>query len=199
MRPRHGIRSRSLALIVALAGAAACQQRSAEVAPAAARPAEPATPASAESGRYVPDYELKTGGETTLVLVGASFCGANRRPGFKEAVEAAKLSVRDQARAKGRQFRAVAVSLDWSTKEALAFLEGFGEFDEISVGSNWVNDGALRYIWRDFPAEPEVPQLLVLEREIEAEPAVRVRSERVVKRVSGSDAILAWVGAGARL
>ncbi|HEX2206962.1 MAG TPA: hypothetical protein VHG93_04720, partial [Longimicrobium sp.] len=92
--------------------------------------------------------------------------------------------VRDQARAQGRQFRAVAVSLDWSTREAFAFLEGFGEFDEISVGSSWLNDGALRYIWRDFPAEPEVPQLVVMEREIETEPAVRVRSERLVKRVS---------------
>jgi hypothetical protein len=107
--------------------------------------------------------------------------------------------VREQATARGAQFRAVAVSLDWKTDEALSFLKGFGAFDELTVGSNWLNDGARRYIWRDLPAPPDVPQLLVVERDVETEPQVQVRNERVIKRISGALPVIAWVRDGARI
>ena len=64
--------------------------------------------------------------------------------GFPGAVESPKPHVHRQARETGRQFRAVAVSLDWKPDEALAFLEGFGEFDEVTLGGNWVGEGAAR-------------------------------------------------------
>jgi hypothetical protein len=147
---------------------------------------------------YVPDYELRKGREIVLVLVGAAFCGAQREPGFPQAVEDAKLRVRDQAKARGAQFRAVAVSLDWKTDEAMSFLDGFGAFDEVTVGSNWLNEGAQRYIWRDLPGPAAVPQVLVIEREIEIEPRVQVRSERVVKRLVGAPTVIEWVRAGAK-
>jgi hypothetical protein len=148
---------------------------------------------------YVPDYELRKGKEIVLVLVGAAFCGAQREPGFPQAVEDAKLRVRDQAQARGAQFRAVAVSLDWKTDEALSFLEGFGAFDEVTVGSNWLNEGAQRYIWRDLPGPAAVPQLLVIEREVEIEPQVQVRNERVIKRIAGAPPVIEWVRAGAKI
>ncbi|HEX6369760.1 MAG TPA: hypothetical protein VF006_12645 [Longimicrobium sp.] len=171
---------------------------------AAVRPAQgarkpAATPPRNESAvrTYVPDFEFRKGTEIVLVLVGAAFCGAQREPGFPQAVEEAKLRVQEQAKARGAQFRAIAVSLDWKTEEALAFLESFGAFDEIHVGSNWLNDGARRYIWADLPGEPVVPQVLVVEREIETEPAVQVRSERVIKRIAGAAPLITWVRAGA--
>lgn len=165
-----------------------------------ARPVLAAVDSNSAVRRYRPDYQLRTGDETVLVLVGGSFCGAHRRPGFPGAVESAKLHVQRQARATGRQFRAVGVSLDWKPDEALAFLGGLGEFDEMLLGGNWVGDGAARYVWRDMPGEPVVPQLIVVERHVEAgQAAVGITRERVLKRVLGADAIEEWVRSGAPL
>jgi hypothetical protein len=164
------------------------------------QPAAPPRQASESAVRtYVPDFEFRKGREIVLVLVGAAFCGAQREPGFPQAVEDAKLRVQAQAKTRGAQFRAVAVSLDWKTDEALAFLQGFGAFDELLVGSNWLSDGARRYIWRDLPGPAAVPQVLVVEREIETEPEVQVRSERVIKRIAGAAPVMEWVKAGARI
>jgi hypothetical protein len=107
--------------------------------------------------------------------------------------------VREQAAARGAQFRAVAVSLDWETDEAMSFLESFGAFDEVTVGSNWLNEGARRYIWHELPGPAAVPQLLVIERDIEIEPQVQVRNERVIKRLAGAPLVIEWVGAGAKI
>lgn len=160
----------------------------------------PPPPAAERAVRaYVPDYEFRAGKEIVLVLVGAAFCGAQRKPGFPQAVEDAKLRVREQATARGAQFRAVAVSLDWKTDEAMSFLEGFGAFDEVTVGSNWLNEGARRYIWRELPGPAAVPQLLVIERDIEIEPQVLVRSERVIKRIAGAPPVIEWVQGGAKI
>ncbi|MBW3573034.1 MAG: hypothetical protein KY467_18210 [Gemmatimonadetes bacterium] len=169
----------------------------------AARPSTPARSAGPDSASlrrgYVPQYELRNGTEVVLVLLGASFCGAQHKPGFAQAVEDAKQQVRRQAVAGGAQFRAVAVSLDWDPKEAMEFLAGFGAFDEISVGSNWLNEGAQRYIWRDHQSDPVVPQIVVIERQVETAPAIKTQGERVLQRVQGSDQIIAWVRAGARI
>ena len=169
--------------------------------PGSAAAAQPAGGPAKEAAvrAYVPEYELRKGTEIVLVLVGAAFCGAQREPGFPQAVEDAKLRVREQAKARCAQFRAVAVSLDWKTDEAMSFLEGFGTFDEVTAGSNWLNEGAQRYIWRDLPGLPAVPQLLVIEREIEIEPGVQVRSERVIKRIAGAQPAMEWARAGAKI
>jgi hypothetical protein len=187
-------------ILVLLAAVRAHQPQAAqaETGPAAS-PRTAGGPAKEAAVRaYVPDYELRKGREIVLVLVGAAFCGAQREPGFPQAVEDAKLRVRDQAKARAAQFRAVAVSLDWKTDEAMSFLDGFGAFDEVTVGSNWLNEGAQRYIWRDLPGPAAVPQVLVIEREIEIEPRVQVRSERVVKRLVGAPTVIEWVRAGAK-
>jgi hypothetical protein len=151
------------------------------------------------TGAYVPDYEFRPGDEILLVFIGASFCGAQRKPGFPAVVEQAKVALARQARTRQVQFRAHAVSLDWKPAEAMAFLEHFGAFDEISIGSNWLNDGAVRYIWRDLPSEPAVPQIIVLQRHVETGGAVSVRDERVVRRLLGTDQITRWVNEGAQL
>lgn len=155
-------------------------------------------PIAAEAA-YVPDYEFRPGTELVMVFIGASFCGAQRTPGFPQAVERAKVALAAQARSRGMQFRTHAVSLDWKTADALAFLAGFGAFDEISVGSNWLNDGAVRYIWRDLPGDPAVPQVLILQRTIDTGAAVSVRDERLVRRIMGADPIATWAADGARI
>ncbi len=167
--------------------------------PAKEPPAAVAAAAPGSTAAYVPAYRLREGPEVVLVFIGGSFCGAHKRPGFAEAVERAKVELSRRAAAEGKQFSAVGVSLDWKPAEALAFLERFGSFDQVSLGRNWTNDSALRYIWKDYPGDPVLPQVLVIERSVRTAPAIDVRDERVVKRVAGADPIAAWVEQGAPL
>lgn len=149
--------------------------------------------------RYKSNISLKHGPEIALVFVGASFCGAQNTAGFPQAIEQAKIAVQRRANEGGKQFRAVGVALDWKPADGIAFLARFGEFDEITSGSNWIGDGAMRYVWRDLPTGPGVPQLLIVERSVDAsdERSIRVTGDRIVRQVQGTKAIQAWVEAGA--
>lgn len=170
---------------------------------AAAAPAKEAAPAGAPpalTSKYTPSYASSTGKQVVMVLVGAAFCGAQRKPGFPQQVEDAKLSLQRQAAASDRQFSTLAVSLDWKTEDALAFLEHFGEWDQLSVGGNWLNEGAIRYVWREMPADPVVPQILVIERDVvKGEQGITIRGDRLLKRLMGTAEIEAWVQSGAAL
>ena len=55
-------------------------------------------------------------------------------------------------------------------------------------------------MWRDLPGEPVVPQLVLVERRVEAgQGGVRITRERVLKRVLGAERIEEWVRSGAPL
>lgn len=152
--------------------------------------------------KYVPSasIELGTNREIVFVYMGASFCGASRREGFGDVIEKSKLLVSQQARNQGRTFRAVGVALDWEVEEGLRFLKKFGAFDEVSLGGNWGNDSAIKYIWRDHPGRAAVPQVIVLEREIEEAPrTTEITREVVLRRINGITEIESWVANGARV
>lgn len=165
---------------------------------AAARLIPPAKPESARAV-YQPAESLESGEEIVLVFIGASFCNAQNTPGFPEVVERAKLRLQEHAQANGVRFRAVGVALDWRAADGLAFLERFGQFDEVASGSNWISDAATKYIWRDIPGDADVPQMLVLRRMVETGQAIRLGEDRVVKRIRGTADIKNWVSAGATL
>lgn len=170
---------------------------------AAASTAKTSPPAPAKSDAARPVYEpsgsIESGDEIVLVFIGASFCNAHNVPGFPDIVETAKLRLQRHAQRGGMQFRAIGVALDWRPADGLAFLARFGEWDEVASGSNWTNDGATKYIWRDIPGDANVPQLLVLRRSVHVGDAIRVGKEQVVKRILGTPAIQQWVSAGAAL
>ncbi|HEX2092938.1 MAG TPA: hypothetical protein VHG28_11070 [Longimicrobiaceae bacterium] len=154
-----------------------------------------------ESG-YVPSarIELGTNHEIVLVFLGASFCGASQRKGFDEVVEQGKILLSNQAKKDGRTFRTIGVALDWDTDKGIEFLEEFGRFDEIAAGGNWGSDPAIKYIWRDLPGRSAVPQIVILERQIEETPrATEVTREVVLRRLHGIEEIESWVANGARV
>ena len=162
--------------------------------------AEPApTPTDSADVKYQPEPSLESGDEVVMVFVGASFCNAQKIAGFPDVVEAAKMALRDRARARGQRFRAVGVALDWSPAEGLAFLGRFGEFDEVASGGNWIGDAATRYVWRDIPGSADVPQVIVLQRTVDAAAAIRITGDRELKRIVGARAIQDWVEDGAAL
>jgi hypothetical protein len=78
--------------------------------------------------------------------------------------------------------------------------EEFGPFDEVSAGSNWLNAGAVDYIWRDEGAPPTLPQIVVVRRTVTVDAdRIRVKEEEVIGRHVGTDEIARWVAAGAPL
>lgn len=170
----------------------------AATAPTAARLAA-AAKAEAAHPVYQPAAAIRSGEEIALVFIGASFCNAHNTPGFPDVVETAKLRLQQHAQRAGMQFRAVGVALDWRTADGLAFLARFGAWDEVASGSNWISDAATKYVWRDIPGDANVPQLLVLRRTVQTGQAIRLGEDRMVKRISGTAAIQAWVAAGAML
>jgi hypothetical protein len=184
MKRQLGIAS---GLLVALAvGIAAVAVRS-----AASGQAEPA---------YVPQARDRSGSEVVLVFIGATFCFAHRQPGFPQVIERAKLEAAARAREQGHAFRAVGIALDLQVETGLEFLSYFGRFDEIAAGGHWTADGAIKYLWREFPGRSAIPQIVVLLRELDTEQRdVLVKSERLLSRHYGVAEITDWVERGAPL
>ncbi len=144
------------------------------------------------------DYRLRSGKEIVVVLIGSQSCGASKVPAFLEAMDTLRVLLQVRSGREGFRFSITGVALDWSPAVGLAFLESLGDFDEIIVGRNWLNTGALRYVWKDIPGPASLPQVLVLERDVEVGPAgVTLRTERPMARVVGTDRIIEWVRAGA--
>ncbi len=154
--------------------------------------------AEEEGSRYVPNSRLATGQELLMVFITASSCGASRDTELPALLERAKLLARASVKEEDESFRAVAVALDWDVATGYAFLERFGQFDQVSVGANWMNEGSIKYIWRDVPGHATMPQVLLLSRNVVADSSgIHVGPERLLRRLVGTEEIRRWVESGA--
>jgi len=91
------------------------------------------------------------------------------------------------------------VALDWTPSAGIGWLKGIADFDEIIAGREWVNLGAIAYVWRDSSAVPALPQLVVLARTVRLENNRIVASQpQPILRLLGEQAIRAWVEAHRR-
>jgi predicted metalloprotease with PDZ domain len=154
----------------------------------------------AEERPYQPSHSNPRGTELVAVLVTTESCIGSRQPGFDTAIREMKRLLANRAEADGQPFSVTGVSLDWSVEDGIEHLKKFGAFDEIMVGRNWFNSGAVHYIWRDLPGTPATPQVLLFERHVEPGPkGINFGTERPLARLVGSDAIAEWVGQGAPL
>ena len=59
-------------------------------------------------------------------------------------------------------FSTVGVSLDWAVDEGVERLRNYYVFDEVIVGRNWLNTAAVSYMWRDYPGDRSIPQVVLL-------------------------------------
>lgn len=134
--------------------------------------------------------------ELVGVLIATSHCGGTRNPDFVPAVRAMKAELARRAAAQGKGLRLVGVAMDDDVSEGMMLLNGIGPFDEISVGGNWLNSNAVAYVWRSSGRLAEVPQWVVLERDVSVDPAaITVAPDRVVALVAGADRMRAWIRA----
>jgi hypothetical protein len=120
--------------------------------------------------------------------------------GMVEPVREMQRLLTQQASASGRRFIMRGVSLEPGIDNGIAHLSRFGRFDEISVGGNWTNSTAVRYLGSDIGANPKtgIPQVVLLEREVSTEPEhLLVGPERELARIVGFAPIHEWVQRGA--
>lgn len=158
-------------------------------------PGQAAPPAA-----YRPDARAPEGREVVVVFISSSFCVANRDSAFKPAVREMMRRLGMQRDSAGRRVSVTGVSIDWSARDGLAYLEGFGAFDEVVAGRNWFNSAATRYIWQAPGARSAIPQVVLVERTVSpGARGVEVGAERELGRFVGADEIREWVARGAPL
>jgi hypothetical protein len=153
-----------------------------------------------DSLQYTPRTDSPKGREFVVVYVGMTGCGASRDPELREAVRRMKPMLARQAAARSVALTISGVALDWGTEKGVEYLRGLGAWDEISVGSNWTNLGAVHHIWAHPDRRAAVPQILVLERTVVEGPRrISVSDERRVAVLTGVGEIVDWVKGGSPL
>jgi len=155
------------------------------------------TSAAAQAPDYQPSQRLTDGPELVAVYIGATSCGPCQSPEVKGAVRAMKSLLAAQAKQRGMALTVIGVAEDWDVKRGATFLEPLGAFDQVVIGGNWTNLAVEQFILRDSLAELAMPQIVVVERQVQLGERVTVSGAHVIRRVVGGKAIPAWVAAGA--
>lgn len=152
----------------------------------------------AQDSTYVPATELPNGKQIVAVYFGAKFCHPCEAPTMKAAIRRMKPLVASQARKSGESFAAMAVAVDRKLEDGLEFIKPLGAFDEYVFGSDMASSAAQRFIWSDTLAGPMMPQVIVVERNVEMIPhtSIKFGPDHVLRVVAG-DSIPIWVAAGA--
>jgi hypothetical protein len=153
---------------------------------------------SISSSAPLPYAPIASGTEVVMVFLASSTCPGIHDASLREALRLARDSLAEEARLSGKGFVVVGVSLDWNLESGYRLLERFGPFDEVLIGRSWLNSGAVRYLWSDFPGIAAVPQLVVLERVIDKDRSISIRDERVRFRKAGAPVIVNWANAAYR-
>lgn len=139
------------------------------------------------------------GPELVLLFFASSTCGACNDKRLLAAYPAMIENVAKEALERKVRFATAGVGIDHRPSDAIKFFNKFGPFNELIIGRNWTNSGALRYLWGEFSGAPETPQVVVVARTLSDSSnwVVQVKSERVLLRLSGLRQILRWINAGA--
>ena len=127
------------------------------------------------------------GSELLLVYLTSPTCQVCADPRLPEAVGRIKSETLEHSKVDGLNFSAVGVAVDMVPLRGVQHLAGLGSWDEVISGRGWLNTGVMRYVWHDFPGVPSVPQLVILKREIPANP-------HPIKNIVAEEVLLRWVG-----
>lgn len=147
---------------------------------------------------YVPSEENPKSSEVLAIVVSARSCSPCNQPEYKTAIRNMKPLLARQLSGSGVSFAVVGLGLDWNVDTARAYFAALGKFDELILGRNWFNTGAVAYMWRDSVAVPAMPQVvLVRRRVVDTGGRMAVSADSLLARFVGSDEITAWVARGA--
>lgn len=147
--------------------------------------------------RDTSSFTLQQGRELTLVYIGSSTCYFSNKDFLPRALKSIKSKIKNKARENGYNFVTMGISRDWSIERGIDHLERMGEFDEISVGRSWANQGLLKYIWNEIPGRPAIPQVLVVDQNLKTPDGnlntYRIEGEKLIIRKVGVNEIKRWI------
>jgi hypothetical protein len=153
-----------------------------------------------DSAAYLPRLEVPDGNQIVVVYFGMTGSGYDRDPVFSGAIRRMKPLLSRQADSLGRPLTMNGVVLDWGTQSGVAYLTSLGNWDEITIGNNWTSMAATRYLWNDPKGRPAVPQVVLYERNVTANPErVTIGPEHRLGQFVGVEEIVRWVDAGAHI
>ena len=147
---------------------------------------------------------------TRLSLVALVFpdCACNTNPVFPRALATITRGLRRRAKAAGVDFASVGIALTSDVAEGVEYLvnggTGTGErvafdpWDELHTGGSWRNEELLYIVWRDHLAEAAMPQILLIERELDVRESGRIDviATRRTLQLLGTNAFESWIAGG---
>lgn len=139
--------------------------------------------------------EENRGGEVVVVLIGMAGCAASRQPALAAAMDQIRARLRVLSSERGIPIAFWGVALDRDLSKGLRWLTSVGPFDEISVGGNWLNSQAVRFMFGGSSGPATVPQIIVFQRTIDqpSSSTLVVGPETIATRRVGVQPILDWV------
>lgn len=146
-----------------------------------------------------------TGKYLTAYVLLSSKCHFCTEDSTKAAIRNLRPMLLAAARGRYANIAVVGVALDPDVEGEMRYIRGLGDvgmvFDEISVGGSWMNDIIADVVWRDGFATPEIPQVVLLERRVDASEYptyIDIGQESMIYHAVG-DAFTDWVYRGAPL
>lgn len=134
------------------------------------------------------------GDQLVAVYIGSSDCRGSKLPEFPEVERRTMAALSRLAQREGAHFVTVGVALDVIPRLGAKYLEKFGPFDISVTGGGWMNPGAVQYIWRDYPGDGTVPQIVVVRRSVDVPPrGVVVSPDSVLGRLIGIEGMQAFL------
>lgn len=104
--------------------------------------------------------------ELVAIFIGQTACPGTNAPGLAPAIRSALDSLAADAAHHSVRFRSIGIALDPLPTTGIRLLKRFGEFNEIAVGGGWASIGALWSLWQTHPSRADIPQLVIIAREL---------------------------------
>ncbi len=132
------------------------------------------------------------GREWQLILIASSHCPACNAPGVRPAVIEVANEFDRQVRASGDKPTTLGVITDDDQRAAFKYAESLGQFDELQLGRNWLNQSVIRYMLRDAVGLGATPTVLIVTRVIDFtnQGNYRIGPDSVVVRLVGPSEII---------
>ncbi|NOT07254.1 MAG: hypothetical protein HOP28_03520 [Gemmatimonadales bacterium] len=166
-----------------------------------AAPGVPVIRAPADTSR--PAIPFASGKHLVAYMLLSADCGFCTEKVAKQAISRIRDSLRASQEKAFVHISVVAVLLDDDIRAGIKYAESLNSgFDELSIGGSWLNEHVIRLIWRDALATPQIPQVLLFERPVDASAyprSIDVQRDSLVLSVAGRSDLIDWVNAGAPL
>lgn len=183
-------------------GVAVAVKRWAQVRPASGPNFE--VPETAPDSVQLAAMGVRSGRQLVAYVLVSSRCGFCQMQDTKDAIAALRNLMRLRSPGDFQSVTVVGVAVNSDLREGLDYINsiGLGSFDQISVGSGWLNEQIVQLVWRDRAADPKVPQVVLVSRTMSAtlKPlTLTYDGDSVLRVVHGHKALVSWVKGGANL